>query len=35
MTMDYINAIHPGIVGGFSTWMMDLVRQVLCAMETG
>lgn len=31
MTTDYTNHIHPGIVDGFSTRMMELVS----AMETG
>ncbi|MFP6905481.1 MAG: hypothetical protein VCG02_09715 [Verrucomicrobiota bacterium] len=35
MTTDYTHHIHPGIVDGFSTRMMELVRQVVCAMETG
>ena len=34
-TTDCTGVIHPGIVDGFSTRMMEPVCQVLCAMETG
>ena len=35
MTTDCTDDICPGVVDGFSTRMMELVRQVVCAMETG